>query len=531
LKINLYKSNISLLLENLFFILIISILFISPLLEASWDVWSKTIIHILTILTLLIFFLSGPNKFILLIHNFSGLFIIFFVWLIITLLNSQIKFNSELELHNWINYFLIFFMATSFDKFVFHKLLKYVISVTIVIILIGFYQFFIFKQLPTATLINPNILAGYLVLVIPVMVYYLFDFIDRNSIQFKNILNEEKDIVISIFMLIILIIISSICLVLTRSIGAIFAIISALLIQRYRFKGFIIVIIIAMLGLVIKINDPELINRYYWWKSTVNIICDKPIFGIGLGNFEFIYPKYRLSELSSIYSHSYYLQLCSEIGIIGVILFLIIVIKYLTKMTNPYFKISVLGCLIQNIFDYNLYIPANAILFWIILASSVEKESFCNSEKSINEHELQYFKKVLYFLLIIFILIYINAVTKIYMSVKYFNMGRYFLENNLNLDLSENKFLNTIKVKNNLWYVYGNLGDLYLKKYNKENYVSYIFEAINEFEKGLRYNPYCAQYYYKLALIYNKLRNKKQFYYYKLAIVNDPLNKKLYKKW
>jgi tetratricopeptide (TPR) repeat protein len=134
----------------------------------------------------------------------------------------------------------------------------------------------------------------------------------------------------------------------------------------------------------------EIASRYFGgrlpiWQGTLEIIKDYPIFGTGLGTFNYIFPKYQPAQIITrhyTYAHSDFLELLSETGIVGLLLssfFFLLSLVYLFKRFNvrhdPWavgISIGLFGSLvsifIHSSTDFNLHIPANAILLTLILA-------------------------------------------------------------------------------------------------------------------------------------------------------------------
>ena len=127
--------------------------------------------------------------------------------------------------------------------------------------------------------------------------------------------------------------------------------------------------------------------RLYMYRNTVNMIKDNLFLGVGFGNFKYIYPRYRDRgewELSGLntrvdQAHSEYLQIFSEVGLIGLLAFLWIlagigrmaweVIK--TREFSPLvmkglaLTMGIGATLIQSFFDFNLQNPASGVTFWM----------------------------------------------------------------------------------------------------------------------------------------------------------------------
>lgn len=125
-------------------------------------------------------------------------------------------------------------------------------------------------------------------------------------------------------------------------------------------------------------------SRLHLWGDTLKIVCNFPLLGTGLGTFRNIYPFYKTLTVQAevFYAHSDFLQLISEVGLVGLavaVWFLIVFFKgvYLAWLSrhNPFAKGIVLGgltgilaILLHSFFDFNLQIPANTLLFSIITA-------------------------------------------------------------------------------------------------------------------------------------------------------------------
>ena len=78
-------------------------------------------------------------------------------------------------------------------------------------------------------------------------------------------------------------------------------------------------------------------GRLNIWKSSIAIIADHPLFGIGPYNFKEIYPSYMLWEESTEYlsAHNLFLQTWIELGFLGLLALLcILVISFREAITN-----------------------------------------------------------------------------------------------------------------------------------------------------------------------------------------------------
>ena len=131
-------------------------------------------------------------------------------------------------------------------------------------------------------------------------------------------------------------------------------------------------------------------------RNTLEMIKDYPILGTGLGTFAILYPKYRDSRLRMFMNavHNDYLQFAEEMGIFGLGSFIAILVLFFRKSLGLLryardryiqglaigFLVSVAAIVIHGLGDFNLQIPANALLFWIILALSSSLGLLARSE-------------------------------------------------------------------------------------------------------------------------------------------------------
>ncbi|MFQ5901191.1 MAG: O-antigen ligase family protein [Thermodesulfobacteriota bacterium] len=130
-------------------------------------------------------------------------------------------------------------------------------------------------------------------------------------------------------------------------------------------------------------------QRWTVWLATTGIIRDFPFFGTGLDTFEMIFPIYKplkIVKLRYIDAHNDYIQFVSETGIAGVLIgitfFIILFKKAFSSLNNPklmtqdYLLIgalsSVSAFMLSITLTFNTHIPANALLFAIVLAIVVK---------------------------------------------------------------------------------------------------------------------------------------------------------------
>lgn len=117
-------------------------------------------------------------------------------------------------------------------------------------------------------------------------------------------------------------------------------------------------------------------------RDAFRMFRNKPLLGWGLGTFPIVYPQFR-SFYTNFFvneAHNDYLQLLCEMGLLGfatMVWFLIVLYRRaLRKIDNWMSDVSgavtlactlgITGILVHSLFDFNLQIPANAALFYVL---------------------------------------------------------------------------------------------------------------------------------------------------------------------
>jgi O-antigen ligase len=123
-------------------------------------------------------------------------------------------------------------------------------------------------------------------------------------------------------------------------------------------------------------------GRTSLWAETIPLIRAYPVFGCGLGGYGTAFSKFDVSGPLYIdeFAHNDYLQLLAELGLVGFIVcaalaFSIVRAAFLGAVRLPgaqarYLAVACAGALaaigLHSFVDFNLYIPANAMLLaWI----------------------------------------------------------------------------------------------------------------------------------------------------------------------
>ena len=171
-----------------------------------------------------------------------------------------------------------------------------------------------------STLENPNVLAGYLDVMICIALGLLAKFGDK----------KQK------ILLVVAVIMMTACLIMTYSRGAFLAMATVFIIYGIMQDWRVLIVFAVLTGIVlygdstfseriISIFNETLDSseglRLGIWVSTISMIADHPFTGSGWGAFQFVYPQYNyyLADTNIIiyHAHNLYLNTAAEVGIVG----------------------------------------------------------------------------------------------------------------------------------------------------------------------------------------------------------------------
>lgn len=265
----------------------------------------------------------------------------------------------------------------------------------------------------TGTFINRNHLSGYLEMILPLAIGIMIARI--NFFSFSGLRWREKLLMLSeknfstnllIFLGIIII---AMGIVFSKSRSGVFILVFTFMLMfeltvlffrrsetgRKWIKSFLVIsfLFITIISLYIGIgatferfslNKLLSENRPVYWANTIGIFKDFPVFGSGLGTFPSLYPDREEGGkiVRLFHAHNDYLEYLSEIGVIGMILllggvFFVLVKSFIVWRERRYHEIkgislggivAIFCILLHSITDFNLHIPANMLLFSVVLS-------------------------------------------------------------------------------------------------------------------------------------------------------------------
>ncbi len=236
-----------------------------------------------------------------------------------------------------------------------------------------------------STLGNPNVLGEYLLLIIPVSVVYMLKF------RWKELSKWAYALMTALL---------AVCLILTQSrgcwIGFMISLVIFVTFYEGKWWGFI-PIVLCILPFVIpqtivdrimsvgNLEDSSTSYRVFIWMGTLGMMRHYWLGGIGMGEAAFsqVYPFFSYNAIIAPHSHNLFLQLLVEAGISGLIVFLVMQIVFVKKMSVVYrandkksensmlalaLSSGVIGFLAQSMFDYTFYNYRVMAVFFMIIA-------------------------------------------------------------------------------------------------------------------------------------------------------------------
>ena len=281
------------------------------------------------------------------------------------------------------------------------KIILYILFISSFILGIdGIYQYFtridfiryrprIFEERIYASFATPNSFGCYLAMVLPFLLAHFF---------LKIRLKVSKILYLGLFLLLFS------CLLLTMSRGAWFAFLSSVLFMGIWIRS--LALFFLIIGIMIIVTQPfyppylkerlrnffiftdtSSIDRKIIWQAGWKMFISKPWIGVGLGAFMFNFRKFAVNgyQFGVPYAHNCYLQMASEIGIIGLASFLLILalffyhgIKTLNTKEKTFTwhvllasQAAILGYCVQMGVDTTLYALDLGMLFWLVLGIGV----------------------------------------------------------------------------------------------------------------------------------------------------------------
>ncbi len=252
-----------------------------------------------------------------------------------------------------------------------------------------------------STLENPNVLGEYILLVLPVTIALMW----KKRGAFAKIVYGIMAAAMGL------------ALILTFSRGCWVGIMAAAAVFVTCCSGKLWGLLLIALPIVPMILPESIVNRFasigdmkdsstsyrvYIWMGTLHMLKDFWLSGVGPGQEAFtqVYPFYSYSAIVAPHSHNLFLQIMVESGILGIILFAILILVFIKKLAMGYqvqgktgelsvamvgIGSAVVGFLVQGLFDNCFYNYRVFMIFWSVIALGVAAASVAKSKAAEEE--------------------------------------------------------------------------------------------------------------------------------------------------
>nr|MBC8360787.1 O-antigen ligase family protein [Candidatus Desulfatibia profunda] len=408
---NNYLQNITRYLQNVPRYALYALLIFTPLARACVQDWAVTTIHLITLIALTAFLLEKSLTW---SWNWiktpldKPIFILIILSILSTIfsLHRHTSFWSIILLFNYLTIFYLI-IHTINSRSHLRRLIYLVIGIAVFLSVFGLFKHFDLNPFPwwnytdlknayigrlTSTFGCPNNLAGYLEMAIPFVL----------GLCLTGYRGAWLFLMIYIFLLLL----TALVLTLSRGgwisgfLGLSFMAFALITSRDFRRKRLLAALIGGSLALVLivlastpvierirtvmeKEQEASFHSRVMVWREAVKMIADHPLMGTGPGTFGVINTQYQPPGLVPHFekAHNDYLHFIAEIGIavIPVMLWMIIALykKGFHKLKNPSRLIrsltlgslaGITAILFHSVVDFNLHIPANALLFTVLVA-------------------------------------------------------------------------------------------------------------------------------------------------------------------
>jgi O-antigen ligase len=330
---------------------------------------------------------------------------------------SFIPFLTQIEFFKWVTLAALFFFLLNWrlSNQSILNLVPVMMLVGIAESLYGMFEFFSghkqilhlegFVSSVTGTFINRNYFAGYLLMVIPISLGFLFSREVTRTDRWMGWRNRFSSLNGKTLLIGFGVIVMILGLLFSASrMGIVSLLISFSLITllfrgsqgEKRFSRSSIFILGLALLWAAWIGLDAVISRFFsvsedfegrWkiWANTFQIFKDFPLFGSGLGTFVQLFPMYRSFHIRGLVTHAEndFLQLISEVGILGTgllaILFFFLLFKAFSRTRSLSYRepgryiamgglVGILALMFHSMVERNIQVPANAFLYTLIFA-------------------------------------------------------------------------------------------------------------------------------------------------------------------
>lgn len=247
-----------------------------------------------------------------------------------------------------------------------------------------------------STLQNPNLLGAYLLMVLSVVISYMLVYVKGHKEDTRPVNVSKATRKQEVLMMIPICSVLFLTMVLTYSRGiwisfAAMILYWAIFVERKLFWSLLFIPFVlycyegeiaSRLWSIFQGTDTSADLRWALWDSTIYIVREHPLFGIGWNTFFLVYPDYNYyiqgPNVLMYHAHNLYLNVLAESGIPGLISFLAVLVCHVyasISLKGDIFRQAaqigvgalVVGVLVSGLSDFELYSHQVTMIFWQLM--------------------------------------------------------------------------------------------------------------------------------------------------------------------
>ncbi len=298
----------------------------------------------------------------------------------------------------------------------------------------------------------------------------------------------------------------------------------------------------------VEISAGTAATRIEIWKGTLKMIRDRPLWGFGLDQMLYQFPKYRTVRYTKLEGemtmpdrvHNEYFQIAADMGLLAFLFFfwlLLMVGLFIfpqLKGDNIYLKgmaAALFGYLVQAFFSITIIgiVTVIWIFFGLLCSFLFKQKSYFKLEITLPSS----YKLGLVFLVFFpFLFLSLLATKPFIADMNFYSVASMTFYGKGNPQIYAQKYQRALEL-NPYRAIYRNaLADMYLTRGQAGSDLTSINKGIEILKEGVRLNPYeedviarLAQVYEYLGLNYNSLMIEEAARYYRMVVEIDPLFK------
>ncbi len=395
------KNTESKLLSSVIFIPLLSLIFLRPFFSGLAYPIFESYYEIFIIFLAVVVIISRRGDLNLPYGYILPILLLLSAYIISTIFSINIQ-NSFKETIRFISYASIFFIISQINDSQKNTLIKTIVIAATIISVYSIYQYFwgyqytidylkktnddfllnspyardiLLQKRAIGTFPSPNIFAGYLIIAF---------FLACRAMQISNFK-------LALFQIAVI----SFAIILTKSFGAYISLVIALIVlfffsyndikKRKLIAVFCLIAVALGITFIISSKWSRLMNlenphnpimqRLNYWRISIAAIKDRPFLGIGSGNFQEVFLKYKVGwSIDTRYSHNIFLQTWLETGIIGLIAIVFLITAFIKKslLKSKYLFLAGLAFILHNLIDITYFIPEAGLFWWAILGLTAQ---------------------------------------------------------------------------------------------------------------------------------------------------------------